>query len=248
MAARILLLVALLMPSIATAQYVDRDDSARFDDEFDRDEFAVNGRFRMVGLPSFIWNFWYEEHANHWTNGQQNYSYGGEFTWRRRGDFEIGVAFDYANLRMTPAFWLEKDEATLDQDWTEFDIRFMSLVFYTQWFWDVQPWFAPFVGVGVGPGLILGDFTESSPSAGSACRAAAGQGSFADQSCFDSNGDPDLDGDFDPPRANNDIPPILPVLQLGGGVRFNIAKYGLLKLELGFQNYLYAGVGGGVQW
>jgi len=41
---------------------------------------------------------------------------------------------------------------------------------------------------------------------------------------------------------------VLPVINLSAGLRFNIARYGVLKLEVGFQDYFYSGAAVGVQW
>ncbi len=235
------------LTTTAFAQYVDRDDSVRFEDDFESDEFVIAGRFRGIGMPSFIWDFWFDEHPNHWSDGQLNFSFGGEFTWRREGSFEIGFAVDYADLSMKDAFWLESGKSAVDQDWTQFDVQLLSLVFFTQWFWDVKPWFSPFVGVGLGPGLVLGDVTEFNPKEGSTCRNEALGGVFASPSCLD-KGKVNLERDFDAGEKETGIPPLLPVLQLGGGVRFNIAKHAMLKIELGFQDYLYLGGALGVQW
>ncbi len=231
----------------AFSQYVDRDDGIRFEDEFEKDEFLFAARFRGIGMPSFLWSFWFDEHPNHWSAGQTNFSYGGEFVWRRQGSFEIGFGVDYADLSMKDGFWLENGKSPVDQDWTQFDVQVLSVVFFTQWYWDVKPWLSPFVGVGLGPGLVLGGVTEYNPKEGSACRADAVGGAFASGSCLE-NGEPNLERDFDEGEKEEGIPPVLPILQFGGGVRFNFAKHGMFKLELGFQDYLYAGAGAGFQW
>lgn len=240
----LILLLTLSIP--AFAQYVDRDDSVRFEDEFNNDEFMIAGRFRAIGIPSFVWDFWYDQHANHWS-GQNNFSYGGEFVWRKHGSLEIGFAIDYADISMPSEFWLENGKAAVDQDWTQFDLQILSAVFFTQWYWNPQPWISPFVGVGLGPALVLGDVTEYNPRNGSPCRTEAAKGVFSSDQCLE-KGEPNLDRDFDPGEKETAIPPVIPMLQFGGGVRFNIAKHGMLKLEMGFQDYFYFGGGLGFQW
>src|SRR5690554_64209 len=136
----------------ASAQYVDRDDNVRFAEEFKTDEYMVLFRTRAVAVPGFLLGLWFDEHATHWNDGQRNLSYGAEFVWRKGKEYEFSVAADYADLTMTESFWREKDKAARASEWTTVDMQVLSLVFSAYWFWDVQDWFAPFVGGGIGPG------------------------------------------------------------------------------------------------
>lgn len=233
----------------ASAQYVDRDDSARFEDDFQEDEFMINFRGHALVVPGFVLNWFWEEHENHWTKGKTNFAWGGELTWRRRGEFELGLGVDWVDLRMPDGWWQDKQEPRSEADWTQVELQMLSIQFFTRWFWDVQDWLSPFVGVGLGPGIIFGDILKYNPSAGSTCRSALQSGDFPppDDQCLDDEGQPDAT-QFDAGQVEETVPPLVPVLAVGAGLRFNIADYGMIKIEMGFQDYFYLGAGAGVQW
>ena len=230
----------------ASAQYVDRDDNARFEEDFVKDEFMINARTHALFVPGFVLNWFWSEHANHWSNGKTNFAFGGEFSWRRKGEYELGLAVDWADMKMTDDWWQDKDDPVSGADWTEQKLTLLSITFFSRWFWNVAEWFSPFIGVGLGPGIVLGEVTKYNPRQGSQCRQQLDAGTFPPPCSADGN--VDLANDFESGVVEEDVPPVVPVLAFGGGVRFNIAKYGMIKLELGFQNYFYGGIGAGVQW
>lgn len=229
----------------AAAQYVDRDDSARFEEDFQQDEFMISARMHALIIPGFVLGWFWSEHENHWSGGKSNFAYGGELTWRRRGEFEIGLAVDWADLRMNPGWWQDRDDPPRNADWTRQELQLLSIQFFTRWFWDVTEWFSPFVGVGLGPGIVFGEVTKYNPSPGSQCRNELEAGQFPPP-CTDDG--VDLSSGFDAGVEEKSVPPVVPIIAFGGGARFNIAKHGMLKLELGFQDYFYAGAGIGAQW
>ena len=246
--AAVLFVALMLVPALAGAQYVDRDDSARFEEEFDDEEFSVAGRFRAIVVPGFILNWFLEEHENHWSRGQKNFAVGGEAIWRRANEYEIGVAVDWANLAMPDGWWQDRNEPRNEADWTLVDLKLLSVVFISRWFWKPQPWLHPYFGVSIGPGIVFGNVLKHNPSAGTSCRAELEQGIFPPPSCADENGDIQLEANFDAPEREDTIPPVVPVLGVTGGLRFNFLDYGLFKIEVGFQDYFFAGAGLGVQW
>jgi len=237
-------MLSLAVSSVAQAQYVDRDDMARFESELKRDEFMTVARFRAIMLPPFLLGLFFDEHANNWQDGTTNFAYGVEFSWRRGEDFEIGLAVDYADLSMPGQFWLASGDPPEESDWTVVDASMLSLVISSYWFWNVEEWFTPYVGGGIGPGIILGDVLKYNPRVGSPCRQS---GVYNPPGCLGEDGKPNLEAHFDP-AEKEDIPPVIPVLSLTAGARFNIKKHGVLKVEFGFQNYLFAGISAGGQW
>lgn len=245
----VLVALAILVPSTATAQYVDRDDNVRLEEEFDENEFYIGPRIRAIAVPKFILDLWFDEHANHW-QGRTNLSYGLEFVWRKVDQYEISTAFDYAQLGMEDDFWLEKGDNPDQADYTEVDLQVASLVVSGYWYWDVQEWFSPYVGGGIGAGLVLGDIVKFDPRPGTDCTSGLGQSSgFAPNSCFGPNGEPDPSAiDLDNPEIEEGVPPVVPIVNLSGGARFNIADHGVIKLEMGFYDYFFVGLSGGYQW
>lgn len=239
-------LTAFVCASPAHAQYVDRDDSARFEEDFQQDEFMINARGHALVIPGFVLDWFWAEHANHWSNSKTNFAWGGEFSWRRNGEYEIGLAVDWADLRMTDDWWQDRDDPVGGADWTTQELQLLSIQFFSRWFWDVAEWFSPFVGVGLGPGIVFGKVTKYNPSPGSDCRSQLDAGTFPPPCSEDA--EIDTGSGFDAGVEETAVPPVVPIIGFGGGARFNIAKYGMLKIEVGFQDYFYAGLGAGVQW
>ncbi|MFB6352126.1 MAG: hypothetical protein ABEN55_11745 [Bradymonadaceae bacterium] len=216
------------------------------------DEFQVVGRFRTVGVPNFLLNAFYDQHSANWSNGQTNFGYGLEFVWRKVGAFEVSVAAEYADLSMPGNFWLESGKAARKADWVEFNLGLASLVFSGYWYWDVTQWFSPYVGGGLGLAMVLGEVTKYNPKG--RCEsdvngAEPGQfgGGFESDSCFDSNGQVDK-SQFEAPEIEDRLWPVAPMVSVTGGARFNIGDHGVVKLELGFYDYLFAGLSAGAQW
>ncbi|RAL20293.1 hypothetical protein DL240_18105 [Lujinxingia litoralis] len=255
MAARSLFFAALLalltLPAVASAQYVDPNDSVRFDSELTTNEFMLTARARAVAVPGFMLGLFFEEHPTHWSEGVSNMSYGAEFVWRKDRRYELSVAFDYADLSMPEAFWQEKGDSAQQADWTEIDMQVASLVFSAYWYWDVQKWFAPFVGGGLGPGFILGDIVRYEPRRNSPCYNNLGGATeaFTPPECLTADGRPDPNAiDFDNPEVEDRVPPVVPIINVSGGMRFTIADHAVLKLEAGFYTYVFAGLSIGGQW
>ena len=240
--------IVVALPSVAAAQHGDVSDEVRFEEELNPNEFMFTFHTRAVKIPDFMLGIFFDEHASNWSDGQRNLSYGGEFVWRRGNDFELGMALDYADLSMPEAFWKEDGEAAASADWTEIDIQVFSVVFSAYWFWDVQPWLTPFLGGGIGPGFVLGEVGRFEPRSDSDCERGLGGGeSFAPETCFGEGGEPDED-QFNDRQIEDGVPSVVPMVNLTAGVRFNIANYGVLKLETGIYPYLFAGVGVGAQF
>ena len=242
-----LVLIAIFsLPSVATAQHGDVSDSVRFEDELNPNEFMMTARMRAIKVPDFVLGIFFDEHASHWSDDQRNFSYGAEFVWRRGNDFELGVGLDYADLTMPSAFWKEEGDDPQSAEWTEIDLQLFSVVFSAYWFWDVTPWFTPFLGGGIGPGFVIGDITYYEPRG--ACESMlGGPDGFAPPECFTPDGDFDEDA-FESPELEDSVPPVVPMINLTAGMRFTIADHAVIKLETGIYPYLFAGLGVGGQW
>lgn len=122
-------------------------------------------------------------------------------------------------------------------------------MFASYWVWDPQPWLSPYVGGGIGAGVVLGGLSKYKATAGSACEAAvAGADPLRPPECFNAAGEA-ADGAVDRGSVEReDILPVVPILHAAAGLRFNIAEHGVIKLELGLNDYVYAGISVGGQW
>lgn len=246
----LLLTLLLSAPASAWAQQGERIDGIRFSDDLDPNEFMITARARAITVPGFLLDLFLDQHGSHWSDGHKNMSYGGEFVWRRGDDFELGFAVDYADLSMPGDFFLEKDGDPQKADWAIVDLQLLSVVFSAYWFWNIQPWFAPYVGGGIGPGFIMGNITYYQPDRSHLCYSDLGQNlSTAPPSCFLPDGEPDPEAiNFDQPDIEDRVPPLIPVLNITAGARFTIANHMVLKLEAGFYDYFFAGAAIGAQW
>lgn len=239
------------MATPAQAQYVDPNDSVRFEDQKETNEFMILARARAVKIPDFVLGIFFDEHASHWDDGVSNMSYGGEFVWRKNGEYEFSLGIDYADLSMASEFWRESGKARTAAEFTKVDLQIVSVVFSSYWFWDVQEWFTPFVGGGIGPGIVIGDIKKYKPLPGSACynKLEASDAGYDSPECLSSKDEPNP-GSFDVanPKIEDSVPPVIPMLNISGGARFNLGKYAVLKLEAGFYTYVFAGASIGGQW
>lgn len=216
-------------------------------------KFQAAARVRAIHVPAAILDIWFSQHANTWSEGKYNFSYGAEFGWRNLVDqYELSLAIDWADLRMKPNFWLEDGEPSTAAKYTEMNLQVLSITFASAWYWDINEWFAPYLGAGIGVGVVMGDIIKYRPRQGSSCRDKLGGDSpepFRPPECFDANGDPRADQiDLNNPEDDGNFLPVLPMVQAMAGARFTIKDYGVLKFELGLHDYLYAGTSFGVQW
>lgn len=239
---------AALGPGEASAQVLDDAHSVSFQERPDN-EFYLAPRMRAIVVPSWILGMWYDEHSTHW-DGQTNLAYGLEFVWRKVGAYEISTAIEYADLSMPNAFWLESGDPAQKADYTEIDLQLLSLVISGYWYWDVEEWFAPYVGGGIGIGMVLGDIYRFKAQSGSACAdALGGTSGFAPNECFDDNREPQPDAiDLASKTLEDRVPGVVPVLNLTGGLRFNMGEHAIAKLEVGFYDYFFGGLSIGAQW
>ncbi len=236
----------LLGASPAAAQMA----SSSFESSMSSNEFMLTGHFRAIHVPDFAVGLFQDEHGSTWDGDNQNFSYGGQFTWRRGSDFELGVGFDFADYSTPDGFWLESGEDPQEEArWVESDRQAFSVMVTAYWFWDLTSWLSPYVGGGIGPGFIVDNSQRYRPRQGSACAEGLGHGAdFAPAACFDDRGDPDPDQiDLDSPIDESSLPSTLPMVNLTSGLRLNMGR-GVLRLEAGIQPHLFAGAGLGLQW
>lgn len=218
--------------------------------DIDRMEFMVTLHSRAAFVPDGLLDAFYDEHASLWSEGQTNASIGAAFSWRKRGELELSVLVDWVDLSTPDAFWKEAGKPATDADWTQINLQVLSLVFASYWNWAPTPWLTPYVGGGIGVGVLLGDIVRYDPVDNGACEQGLGQdpNQFAPDVCFGADGGADP-GQVELGRPESGLPiPVIPVVHAAGGVRFNIAEHAVLRLELGVNNYLYAGASIGAQW
>lgn len=244
-------LVALVTMGSGAAQAQTASTGQVVAKDGDRPEWIVQAHGRAVGIPGFILDIWFDQRSGTWTDGQSNLGAGVRVTWLREESNELSLALDWANLSMPSAFWKEKTEPDNTADFTAIDAQLITLTFISHWSWHPKPWITPYVGGGLGVGLVRGDIIQYNARQGSSCSSNLGKGggAFAPPECFTSDGGPNPDQiDVDQPEVKDDIPPVLPVLHISGGARFHIGERAVLNLEVGVNNYVYAGLALGAQF
>lgn len=217
----------------------------------DRPEWVVQAHGRAVGIPGFILDIWFDQRSGTWTDGQANLGAGVRVSWLREAGNELSLSLDWADLSMPNAFWKEKTEPDNTADFTTINAQLITLTFISHWTWRPKPWLSPYVGGGLGVGLVRGDIIQYNARQGSSCSSNLGKGkdTFAPAECFASDGGPNpAQIDVDHPDVKDDIPPVLPVLHISGGARFFIGERAVLNLEVGVNNYVYAGLALGAQF
>lgn len=221
-----------------------------FDADIERTKFMCTAHVRAIMIPEAALDLFYDAHANHWSAGKSNLAYGGSFSWRQRDELELAIHLDYADVGMSPTFWNQSKKPLDEARYTLFDLHVFSAVFASYWSWDPAPWISPYIGGGLGLGVVLGDVTQYRAVENSECRNGLGNdpNMFTPDSCVQSDGSADPT-QIDPNSSKViDIVPVVPILHAALGVRFNITAHGVLKLELGLNDYVYAGASLGVQW
>lgn len=213
-------------------------------------EYQIVGRTRAVGIPNFMLGAFYDQHSANWRDGQTNFGYGLEFVYRKVDAFELSAAVEYADLSMPEDMWLEAGKRDRKADRVQFDMGLASLVFSGYYYWDVTQWFSPYVGGGLGAAMVLGDVTKFDPVG--SCRGGIGTGGapgggFGGEQCYNDDGSFD-DSQFEDGEVEDRIPAVVPMVNVTTGTRFNIGEHGVVKLEFGFYNYLFAGLSAGAQW
>lgn len=238
----------LIAPAPAQAQQVDGNNTISFDVD-KKNEFYIAPRIRAIIIPDWLLGQFYDQHASHW-DGDPNLAYGLEFVWRKVDAYEISTAVEYADLSMPSQFWLESGDPANSADYTEIDLQLLSVVVSGYWYWDAQKWLSPYVGGGIGAGVVLGDIVRYDANPGSDCAASlGGPDGFASNDCFGPNGEPQPDAiDQASRNVEDSIPPVIPVINITGGLRFNMGEHAIAKLEVGFYDYFFGGVSLGGQW
>lgn len=145
---------------------------------------------------------------------------------RRKADFDIVLGLEYENISPDEGFY--QDEEGEDPDRVEFDgFAMLGLDVNFVWSTELAPKLHLRYGAGIGVAAVLGDVLQT------------------DLNC------PNLD-DFntcvvDPTGDQNepseDVPPVVPIVNVLLGARFDVLPNLSVNVETGFRNLFYAGLG-----
>ncbi len=250
-AAAAAMLVVWLAPQAASAQLTEEEAKYLKEKQVGPETiYVLTPRVRAIVMPDFVWDLFLERHSSHW-EGQTNLSFGMEFLLRKPS-YDLSFAADFTDYSQPDDWFLEKDDPARKADFTTIPLEIISLTVGVKWFFDISPVFGLFLGGGLGAGVILGEVEKTDPSP-ECLLALDSQADINDSAgldrppCVDSAGRAQLTPGST--EIEEDIPPVLPLVNLSFGAQFTIADHYVIRLETGMDLlYFYSGISLGAQW
>jgi hypothetical protein len=205
------------------------DDKTERLEAGDAAQFGVGVRLRYVFVPKGMIELFLEEVPS----GVGHPGFGFEFV-RRKANFDLVVGLEYENISPEDGMYLEKgDEPGINgqnPDFVEFDgFAMLGLDVAFLWHSEIAPRIDFRYGAGIGIAAVLGDIIQTDtmcpppPTSTGSCT-------------------PDLGGE-QVNEKNEDVPPVVPIVNLLIGSRIELAPQLTLNVEAGFRNLFYMGVG-----
>jgi len=241
---------------IAPAPDADDDSIERVEGLYEREPVMYQITFpqiKAIIVPSFMLDWFFDIHANTWSQGQQNWAFGAEFIIRRIEKFDLTFGISWADIRTQDDWWLESGKALVDADWGQNNLSLLNLIVTIDWLAEIKRYWQFYYGVGLGLAIRLGDFTKTDVDP--ACIEDAGYDPYSatdarvlNEYCFDDEGNPRLRPGATP-QEEEKLPPILPAITLHVGTRWIIAEDWAIQLEVGWETiYFYGGLEFGYIW
>lgn len=203
----------------------------------------VNFRGRYLFLPDSLLDIWYETHAG---EGQRDrpkvnaYSLGLEFVVRNKQANGIFYA-EYLSSLIKPGYWDDRDNPPEYDDGSYIQPEFFGLVMIgADYAYELHAtnWLSFMFGAGLGVAIKTGNLIEWEPGEPEGTSGADN----ADQACGPTAPADEraltLDCADDGPVR---VPPVLPILDVNLGVRFNINDHASIRLEGGIHDLPYGG-------
>jgi hypothetical protein len=191
--------------------------------------YGVAAQLRWVSVPSWLLNAFTKKNVplSSWGTGFS--------VFRRKGNFDIALSFNYQNMSPSDGNWLgSSNNAMTDVSFLQFQSFVMyGIDFSFLWHNYFTDWFGIHYGAGVGIGILGGHIERTRNLAG----------------CTDANAG---DTSMCKPGVNSttgelaDVPPAVPIFNVQVGVDFRLPKVRgwEARLEGGFYDAFY--LGGGV--
>jgi len=210
----------------------------------------VGFRGRYLTVPREILNGGVEAHDNdeYPRRPELNaYSLGLEFVVKNKSANGIFYV-EYLNSLMEPGYWDDRDRdagENGDGSWIE-PVNFGLVTIGADYAYEIHAtnWFSVLFGAGLGAGIVLGDIKER--QAGEDPSDPEGNNNNADPSCgpmpmaaYERH---DLGCKADSNLvADGTVPPVVPMVDINIGVRFNISDRASIRLEGGLHDLFYGG-------
>ena len=190
--------------------------------------YGVSAQLRWVSIPSWLLNAFTKQNVplSSWGTGLS--------VFRRKGNFDIALSFNYQNMSPPAGNWLgSSNKAATDVSYLQFQ-SFVLYGFDFSFLWHnyFTNWFGIHYGAGVGIGILGGHIERTKNLNGD---------------CTDANaGDPTKCTPTPSTAAHlADVPPAVPIFNVQLGVDFRLPKVRgwEARLEGGFYDAFYLGGG-----
>ncbi len=178
-----------------------------------------------------------------------SFTLGGEFV-RRKGNFDLVAALNFGFYSPPDGNWMGKNKSYADDvDYLQFrNLNVLSFEVAFIWHHDFLKWLSLVYGAGLGLGVVLGDIYRISSSG---CDA----NNITDvNQCHPLGQDPKSPGTW-PAGTGADTPgsphfyredgvwPVVPIIHLLIGLNFKINEQISIRLDGGFHDAFYVGIG-----
>lgn len=225
---------AVARPALAQAEEETIAEEGPSDDDevIASSHWGLGARFRYLFIPESVLEL-FLDHATHLSS----YSIAAELSYRLQM-LDIVMSVDYSNGNAEDGLYLEKNDnpgnPAQSPDYTEFDgFGMVSLDATFVWHVPLHDRVQIRGGAGLGVGLLVGTVYQTT----TLCPIGSEPGDLDDPNfCMQ------VDGTR---AADNDIPKIIPVVNLLLGVRFKVTPDVSVNLEGGFRNAFFFGAGAG---
>jgi hypothetical protein len=154
---------------------------------------------------------------------------------------------EYMNPMIEPGYWDDADRGSPDPDdgsWVEAQ-NFALVTIGADYAYELKAtnWLSFLFGAGLGAGIVLGDLYEWQP--GEDPSDPEGNNNNADPTCGPLDNavnrrDQDCPHDAELVK-DGDIPPVVPIIDINIGFRFNISDRAAIRLEGGLHDMFYGG-------
>lgn len=190
--------------------------------------YGVSAQLRWVSIPSWLLNAFTKQNVplSSWGSGLS--------VFRRKGNFDIALSFNYQNMSPPDGNWLGSgNSASTDVSFLQFR-SFAMYGFDLSFLWhnSFTDWFGIHYGAGVGIGILSGHIDRTKNLAG-CTEANAGNTSLCAK------------GPNSTTAELADVPPAVPIVNVQLGVDFRLPKVRgwEARLEGGFYDAFYLGGG-----
>lgn len=206
----------------------------------------VNARGRYLFLPDSILDIWYEKHQGESIERPQIAAYAIGLEYVIRDDQANGIFYlEYMPLLTQEGYWDDRDNPPVYTDGSFVDPQGFGIVaFGANYAYEIRAtdWLSFMTGAGLGVGVKTGNLIEWEPGE----PEGTPDGDNTDPDCLPTGTAYErYEGgcaDDGPVR----VPPVIPIVDVNVGVRFNFSDKASLRVEGGLHDLLYGGAALGI--